>query len=172
MKKNFILLTSLLVAGTAVAPVLNNNNTQVIAEQSKSLDKVDLTMPWWGTVKVEAPNLMALLNASITPGQYPLKDSKWILTAPDGKAIEATSAFDNGSLRSVLGRATSFTKITLEFSSQHAYANYVMAYYNYWESSENREKSSVVVINRFNWTGIDMTSFWTKDVTSEFELTF
>lgn len=167
MKKSLLLLTSLLATGTAIAPILthevSNQNT------TSSLDVVDLTMPWWGTVKVGTPNLQQLLNDNLKGW---LQDSKLILTAPDGRAIEATSAFDNSSLRFILNRATHVDEVTLEVSQQHSYANYVMARFTYWEPSENREKSDVKVINRFNWTGIDMTSFWTKDVKLEFELNF
>lgn len=171
MKKSLLLLTSLLATGTAIAPVLTHEVSN--QENVCSLDVVDLTMTSPVTsAKVDTPKLTKLLNANLTPGQYPLNNSKLILTAPDGKAIEAISAFDNGALRSILGRATQFTNVTLEVSKQYPYANYIMAQYTYWESSENREKNDVKVINRFNWTGIDMTSFWTKDVKCEFELTF
>lgn len=174
MKKGLFLLTSFLVTGTAaVAPVLTETKAQDVTFEAKtSLDVVDLTMPWWQTIKVSAPNLTQLLNDSVTPGSFPLQSSKMMLTSPDNIIIEAVSAFDNGSLRSLLGRNVHFTDVKLEFSSQHSYANYVMAYYTNVDSN-GTEAESALVINRFNWSTIDkIDHFWTSDVKFEFELTF
>ncbi|MDQ7983077.1 MAG: hypothetical protein REH79_02515 [Spiroplasma sp.] len=173
MKKGLILLSSLLVSGAAIGPILKQNNNQdVNFEKTKSLDIVDLTMPWWGAVKVDTPNLTKLLNDSIGRS---LQASMMILTSPDGIVIEATSNFDNSSLRHILGflADAKIERIELQVSQQHSYANYLMAYYSYWSATENQRKDSAVVINRFNWSTIDkIDHFWTAGVKFEFELTF
>lgn len=176
MKKGLFLLTSLIVTTAAVTPMLQQNNTQKNTANyvtSKSLDIVDLTMPWWGYTKAAAPNLTELLNKSLTPGEYPLISSKMILTATDGTTITATSDFDNSTLRALLGRqGTHFNNVQLEVASQ-SYGNYVMAYYSYWDASAGIEKDASVVINRFYSNNIDkIDHFWTEGVQFEFELVF
>ncbi|MBE4704309.1 hypothetical protein [Spiroplasma platyhelix] len=170
MKKGLFLLTSLLITGTAVTPLLSQTKTQdaAIQEQTKSLDVLDLTMPWWGNVKADTPNLTQLLNDSVGKS---LQTSLMILTAPDGTVIESESSFDNSGLRGILGYdQVHFTEIKLEVSGGTPYANYLMAQYSYVEKDE--VKNSSRVINRFDWRGIDMAPFWTKDVKLEFELNF
>lgn len=171
MKKGLLLLTSLIVTTTAVTPMLQQQNSNLKVESGKSLDIVDLTAIHSHAVRITVPNLIDLLNNSVTPGEYPLNDSWLILTAPDGSTIKSNSAFDKASLRSLLGRQQAHIKdAQLQFSSQ-IFNNVVMVSYSYWEPSENREKETSIVIDRFSWPD-NADRFWTKDVKFEFQLVF
>lgn len=167
MKKSLLLLTSLLATGSAIAPLLTHEvSTQ---KNVKSTDVVDLTMPWWGNVKVELPNLTKLLNDNLTPGQYLLKSSSFSLINKAGKDLTwDNTGFDNSNLRSRLGKATGVNRVELSASESSRYQNLLMAYWTMPDS----EQESALVLGRFYTTGLDMSSYWTTGTKVQFNLTF
>ncbi|MBE4704306.1 hypothetical protein [Spiroplasma platyhelix] len=174
MKKGLILLTSLVLTGTAVAPVLQQNNTQeIVTPLFLVRDNVDLTLPENEDSKtVELKNLKRGLNEIFLVDEVVgVSESAATIKYANNNQQELIWSNDedvNILLEGILEHNGFITKAELNISLIDNKANNVVIS---WTQDDSEEILSAV-IGELDWEimGVNPADFFTNDIEFKYYL--